>query len=150
MCYGTSYQNTLQPLYPLQELPSHCQDIYKLILIFLGKVRYRCKILLSKEQCYIKQPVQYIPPLFLLPVHSNNIFGINYCFWSLIPAAKVFNFSRQHIAALQISHAKFMTDHSTFKLLLFGMLYPTIFALILILLKPILFSRYLLLNFTSS
>ena len=46
--------------------------------------------------------------------------------------------------------SKFRTDLSTFKLLLFGMLYHTIFVLILILLKPILCSHYLLLNFTSS
>ena len=46
--------------------------------------------------------------------------------------------------------SKFLTDFSTFKLLLFGMLYHTIFVLTLILLKPILCSHYLLLNFTSS
>ena len=45
---------------------------------------------------------------------------------------------------------KFLTDLSTFKLLLSGMLYHTIFVLIIILLKLILFSRYLLFNFTSS
>ena len=44
--------------------------------------------------------------------------------------------------------SKFLTDLSTFKLLHFGMLYNTIFALIL--LNLILFSHYLLLNFTSS
>ena len=50
--------------------------------------------------------------------------------------------------ALQIPlGSKFLTDLSTFKRLHFGMLYHTIFALILILL--ILFSRYLL-NSTSS
>ena len=53
--------------------------------------------------------------------------------------------------ALQISlGSKFLTDLSTFKLLHFGMLYHTIFALILILLNLILFSHYLLLNSTSS
>ena len=46
--------------------------------------------------------------------------------------------------------SKFLTDLSTFKLLLFGMLYHTISALIFILLKPILFSHCRLLNFTSS
>ena len=46
--------------------------------------------------------------------------------------------------------SKFLTDLSTFKLLHFGMLYHTIFALILILLSFILFSHYLLLNSTSS
>ena len=46
--------------------------------------------------------------------------------------------------------SKFLTDLSTFKLLHFGMLYHTIFALILILLNLILFSHYLLLNSTSS
>ena len=46
--------------------------------------------------------------------------------------------------------SKFLTDLSTFKLLLFGMFYHTIFVLTLILLKPILCPHYLLLNFTSS
>ena len=44
--------------------------------------------------------------------------------------------------------SKFLTDLSTFKRLHFGMLYHTIFALIL--LNLILFSHYLLLNSTSS
>ena len=48
------------------------------------------------------------------------------------------------------SKLKILTDLSTFKLLHFGMLYHTIFALILILLNLILFSHYLLLNNTSS
>ena len=53
--------------------------------------------------------------------------------------------------ALQIPlGSKFLTDLSTFKRLHFGMLYHTIFALILILLNLILFSHYLLLNSTSS
>ena len=53
--------------------------------------------------------------------------------------------------ALQIPlGSKFLTDLSTFKCLHFGMLYHTIFALILILLNLILFSHYLLLNSTSS
>ena len=53
--------------------------------------------------------------------------------------------------ALQIPlGSKFLTYLSTFKLLHFGMLYHTIFALILILLNLILFSHYLLLNSTSS
>ena len=53
--------------------------------------------------------------------------------------------------ALQIPlGSKFLTDLSTFKRLHFGMLYHTIFALILILLNLILFSHYLFLNSTSS
>ena len=53
--------------------------------------------------------------------------------------------------ALQIPlGSKFLTDLSTFKRLHFGMLYYTIFALILILLNLILFTHCLLLNSTSS
>ena len=46
--------------------------------------------------------------------------------------------------------SKFLTDLSTFKHLLFGMLYHTIFVLTLILLKPIFCSHYRLLYYTSS
>ena len=74
-------------------------------------------------------------PLFLIFSPYNQI---------VLPAHLQLSLSN----ALQIPlGSKFLTDLSTFKLLHFGMLYHTIFALILILLNLILFSHYITLHY---
>ena len=98
---------------------------------------------------------------FMNRIRVENVLSDSFIWFTNLPPFLIFSPYNQLVlpAHLQLSlsnalqiplGSKFLTDLSTFKRLHFGMLYHTIFALILILLNLILFSRYFLLNSTTS